>query len=137
MPDIKDKDDLSFQGSEIFLDKPRHIKFTVRGLKLIAKKYGSVVKAFNKLEKMNQEFDVETMDHLVLLLHAGLVHEDAKLTTDDVENLLTMNNLAAVFQKILEAFGGSMPQPEDGGSNDDPGELLSTSTGSSTPAGLS
>lgn len=131
MPDI---DDMSYEGAEIKLDKIRHIKYTIKGLKLIAKKFGSVVKAFDQMKTMDQNFDIETMDNLVLLLHAGLIHEDAKLMADDVENMLTMNSLPTVFNKILEAFTGSMPQPKDGGSEGDPGESLSTSTGLSTNA---
>jgi len=131
MPDI---DDLSYQGEEIKLDKIRHIKYTIKGLKLIAKKFGSVVKAFDQMKTMNQDFDIETMDHLVLLLHAGLVHEDAKLMVDDVENMLTMDNLMSVFHKILAAFGGSMPQPKDEVSETAEGESPLTSTGLSIPA---
>lgn len=115
-------------GEEIRLDKIRHIKYTIKGLKIIAKKCGSVVKAFNDMQTMDANFTVETMDNLVILLHAGLIHEDSKLTADDVENLLTMSNMTTVFNAIIKAFNGSTPEPtEDGGGNDDPGERLSTS----------
>ena len=122
---LKDIDDMFYQGEEIKLDKIRHIKYTIKGLKLIAKKFGSVVKAFNDMGAMNQDFDVETMDNLTLLLYAGLVHEDAKLTLDDVENMLTMANIPVAFTKILTAFNGSTPEPkEDGGENgEDMGEI--------------
>jgi len=130
-----DIDDMSYEGEEIKLGgKVRHIKYTIKGLKILAKKYGTVIKAFNKLENMNQEFDVETMDHLTLLLHAGLVHEDERITVEATENLLTFEILPVVFTKILKSFGGSMPQPtDDGGSNDNPGESLQTSTSLNTP----
>jgi len=142
MPDI---DDMSYEGEEIKLDRLRHIKYTIKGLKLIAKKFGSVVKAFDQMKTMNQEFDTETMDNLVLLLHAGLIHEDAKLTADDVENLLTLENMPIVFHEILEAFTGSVPQAEENsegdpgaqpkeGSEDEPGESKSTSTELSSTA---
>ena len=117
-----DIDDLSYIGQPIKLDKLRHIKFTIKGLKLIAKKSGSMVKAFNDMQLMNKEFDIEGMDHLVLLLHAGLIHEDPTLTIDNVENLLTMNNMTIIFTSIMKAFNGSMPEPAEGGSTDDPGE---------------
>ena len=111
-----DIDDMGYEGEEIKLDKIRHIKYTVKGLKIIAKKFGSVVKAFNDMQKMNQEFDVQTMDNITLLLHAGLVHEDPKLTIDDVENMLTMVNIPIAFTKIIVAFNGSTPEPKE---NDD------------------
>ena len=108
-----DIDDMGYEGEEIKLDKIRHIKYTIKGLKVIAKKFGSVVKAFNDMQKMNQEFDVQTMDNITLLLHAGLVHEDPKLTIDDVENMLTMANIPIAFTKIIVAFNGSAPEPSN------------------------
>ena len=108
-----DIDDMGYEGEEIKLDKIRHIKYTIKGLKIIAKKHGSVVKAFNDMQSMNQDFDVETMDNLTLLLHAGLVHEDPKLTQDDVENMLTMANIPIAFTKIITAFNGSTPKPKE------------------------
>lgn len=119
-----DIDDMIYEGEEIKLDKIRHIKYTIKGLKIIAKKHGSVVKAFNDMKKMNPDFDCDTMDHLTLLLYAGLVHEDEKLTIDKVESLLTMKNMPIAFQKILVAFKGSTPQTDDGGSESTEGELI-------------
>ena len=121
---MQDKDDLNYEGEEIALDKVRHIKYTIKGLKVVAKKFGSVVEAFNQMQKMNPNFDMETMDNLVLLLHAGLIHEDAKLTADDVENLLTIDNMLIVFNAILAAFSGSTPTPKSEEENgEDVGEI--------------
>ena len=110
-----DIDDMEYLGEEIKIGgKARHVKYTIKGLKLLSKQYGSVAAAFGKMQTMNQEFDTETMDNLVLLLQAGLIHEDKGLTTDDVENMLTMANMLTVFNMILRAFGQSMPKPEEG-----------------------
>lgn len=117
-----DIDDLSYEGEEVKLDKLRHIKFTIKGLKLIAKKSGSVVKAFNDMQIMNPEFDVEGMDHLVFLLHAGLIHEDPTLTIDQTENFLTMGNMKPVFAAIIKSFNGSTPEPKEEGGTDSLGE---------------
>ena len=120
-----DIDDMGYEGEEIKLGgKVRHIKYTIKGLKIIAKKHGSVVKAFNDMRKMNKDFDVEGMDNITLLLHAGLIHEDPKLTADDVENMLTVDNMFAIFNKIITAFNGSTPEPteDDGGSEGTEGE---------------
>jgi len=109
-----DVDDMSYEGEPINLDgKIRHIKYAIPGLKIIAKKFGSVVKGFKDMKTMNQDFDEETMDNLTLLLYAGLIHEDAKMTIDTVENMLTITNMPDVFQKIITAFNGSTPQPEE------------------------
>ena len=125
---MNDIDDMDYKGESIQLDKIRHIKYTIKGLKIIAKKSGSVIKAFNDMRLMNKEFDIEGMDHLVLLLHAGLIHEDSELTLDDIENMLTMNNMTMIFTAIIKAFNGSTPKPAEEGSTDDLGEPLSTST---------
>jgi len=113
-----DKNDFGYEGEEIKLDKIRHIKYTIKGLKIISKKFGSVIEAFDGMKTMNQNFDTETMDNLVLLLHAGLIHEDSNLTVDAVENMLTIGNLPEIFQKIITSFSGSTPKSDtdDGGS---------------------
>ena len=109
-----DIDDSSYDGEEIGLaGKIRHIKYTVKGLKIIAKKFGSVVKGFNSMQTINPEFDTETMDNLTLLLFAGLVHEDPKLTQDDVENSMTMTNMGQAFEKVMIAFDESTPKPNE------------------------
>ena len=124
-----DRDDLSYEGEEIKLDKIRHIKYTIKGLKLLAKKFGSVAKAFEQMQTMNQKMDVDTMDNLTLLLQAGLIHEDNKLTADDIENWLTIENMPVIFGKIIQAFTGSTPQPTgDEVNQDEPGEPKSIST---------
>lgn len=126
---MQDLDDLNYEGEEIKLDKVRHIKYTIKGLKIIAKKFGSVVKGFNDMKAINLDFDEESMDNLALLLYAGLIYEDPKLTLDSVENFLTIGNMGKVFRKIMIAFNESTPKPkDDGGSEGDSGEPLSTST---------
>ena len=119
-----DVDDLSYGGEPIQLDgKLRHIKYAIAGLKMIANKFGSVVKGFDEMKTINLEFDEATMDNLTLLLHAGLIHEDPKLTLEYVESLLTIGNMGKVFNKIMVAFSESTPKPEeDGGSDTDTGE---------------
>jgi len=118
-----DIDDMDYLGEEVRLGgKVRHIKFTIVGLKIIAKKHGSVVKAFKEMQTMNPEFDVEGMDHLVFLLHAGLIHEDPTLTIESVENFLGTNNMKIVFAAIIKSFNGSTPEPTEEGSTDDLGE---------------
>ena len=117
--DVKDS---WYEGESIQLGgKIRHIKYTFKGLKLIAKKFGSVAKAFNDMQTMDTNFTTETMDNLAILLHAGLIHEDPALTIDETENFLTMGNMTKIFTSIMKAFNGSTPEPEEG-STDDQGE---------------
>ena len=108
-----DKNSMDYKGEVIQLDKERHIKYTIKGLKMISAKFGSVVDAFDKMQNMNTNFDTETMDNLVLLLHAGLIHEDNELTADYIENYVTLENMTTIFGTIIKAFGGSMPEGDE------------------------
>jgi len=110
-----DIDDLGYIGEEIKIGgKIRHIRYAVVGLKILAKKYGSVVDAFEKMQTMNLRFDEKTMDDLTALLHAGLAHEDESLTPSDVERMLDIGNMKTAFNKILKSFTLSTPDAEEG-----------------------
>lgn len=115
---MADKDDMGYLGEEVQLDKIRHIRYTMRGLKIIAKKFGSVVGAFKQMEGLNPDFDVDSMEHIAMLLQAGLVHEDNDLTMDDVENMITFENIIPIFHTIVKALGGSIPDPKDSGGSE-------------------
>ena len=120
---MKDKDDLSYQGEAIKLDKVRHLKFTFRGMKLLAKKYGSVNAAMERISAMDSNMSADALDDLVNLVHAGLVHEDKSLTTEMVEDMLDFSVLYTIGDVILTAFMKSIPEPTaDGGSEGTPGE---------------
>ena len=111
--ELMDIDDIGYEGEEIkFAGKVRHIKYAIKGLKFIAKKYGSVVVGFEKMKTMNQDFDEEAMDDIVLLLFAGLIHEDPNLTIEKVESSLTMSNMTPIFNKMINSFIGSNPESE-------------------------
>lgn len=103
--------DLDYEGEEIILGgKARHIRYSIKGLKIITKQIQGMVKAFNGMQTMDASVMAKTMDSLVSLLHAGLIHEDPKLTVGDVEDMLTMNNMPAVFNAIIRVFSSSTPQ---------------------------
>lgn len=121
----KDIDDMEYQGEEIKMGgKVRHIKYTIKGLKVIAKAYGSVITAFRALQKFNPEFDVEGLDEVTTLLYAGLIHEDSKITVDAVENYLNLSNITDTIEKITVAFNGSMATDDEAEDEDgtEPGE---------------
>jgi len=124
-----DINDMDYKGEEIRLGgKTRHIIYSILGLKLIARKYGSVMAGFGKMRKLNPQFDVEAIDDIVMLLHAGLIHEDSSLTAEDVEKWLTIGNMTPIFNVMIKAFIQSTPEAVEGGSDDEVGEQLSTST---------
>lgn len=126
-----DVNDMDYIGEEIKLDKIRHIKYTIKGLKVLSKAYGSVHSAMAKIEKLNENFDVETLDDICIFVHAGLIHQDDQLKIEDVENILEFGHITSAMQKIMEAIRHSMPNPAEV-SNDNQGESSSISIKSNT-----
>ena len=116
---LKQIDDISFEGVEIKLGgNVKHLNFTFLGLKMLAKKYGSVEKALSKLsdrENNDDYMNEEMFDILSSFVMAGLIHENRKLTQDDVECWLNVRNMEYCFEKISEAMGDSLPEGEDTG----------------------
>lgn len=104
-------DNISYEGVEVKLDKPRHIKYTFAAMRIILKKYGGLQKALSILEKMEGgDLTEEGLDALSTLIYAGLVHEDEKLTQEKVENLIDFRNMAKLIDAVTEALSGSLPE---------------------------
>lgn len=101
-----DIDNFDYKGETVKLDKERHLKYTIAGMKLLAKKYGSVMEAFRKLQSIGELTDTE-LDLIVDIAHAGLIHEDPKIAVADVSNLLDMRNMTGLTLKMIAAFNGS------------------------------
>jgi hypothetical protein len=117
-----DINDMDYLGEEIKLaGKVRHIKYTIAGLKILARHFDSVMAAFDKMQKMDINFSVETLDDITLMLYAGLIHEDENLTIKQVENMVDFTTIMTVFEKIGKAIQGSNPQ-SNGGSEKPVGE---------------
>lgn len=103
-------DDVVQDGIEIKLDKTRRLKYTLKGVRILTKKYGSVQKAVQSLQKFNGEINEELIDNLSMLLFAGLVHEDPDLTQDDVENMIDLRYLNSLPALINTAMSDNLPQ---------------------------
>ena len=104
-------DNITYEGVEITLDKPRHIRYTFAAMRIILKKYGSLQKVFGILQKMEGgDLTEESLDALSTLIYAGLVHEDESLTQGKVENLLDFRNMMPLVDAITEALGSSLPE---------------------------
>lgn len=127
-----DKNDFSFNGEEIKLDKIRHLRLGIKGLKLLSKKFGSVEKAFKQFDKSN-DMDEDFLDILVAFLHACLVHEEQDITIEEVENLIDFPMITETFKKIANTLKGSMPQKNEVETST-AGESQLTSTESNTTA---
>jgi len=114
-------DDLTFEGIEIKLGgKTFHLNYTFMGLRMLAKKHGSINKALAKLTDRSGEDDKDFMndemfDIISSFVLAGLIHENRKMTQEDVECLLTIQNMNYCFGKISEAMNNSLPQNDEMG----------------------
>ncbi|WP_044895964.1 hypothetical protein [Bacillus alveayuensis] len=100
MNNVRDK------GVKITLDKERTMKFDLNALCELEEAFGTLEEAFKSLEKMS-------MKAIRKLLHASLVHEDESLTEKQVGQLIDINNIQYVAQKIQEAFQESSPKAEE------------------------
>ena len=124
-----DKNDFSYNGEKIILDKERTVRLTIPGMKFLSKHYGTIDNAFKKFEtaKWNAEF----FDDLTIWTTACLLHEDDKINIKKVENMIEFNNFTKLFIAITKCIKGSMPESNMPESNEvateNQGESQSTS----------
>jgi hypothetical protein len=89
----------------ITLDKERHLKLTLGGMKCFAQATGkSLLKGFS--------FNDMTEGELIAFIWACLIWEDKKLTCEDVGYLLDISKLAEVTEKLRLAVSVSTPEPD-------------------------
>jgi hypothetical protein len=104
----------------IKLDRLRHLRLTNRALMRteirLSQLYGSQVnisEVISKIMKSGTEtgflrFPTTT---LVVLLHQGLIHEDADLTEDDVADMTDMMSNPDIIEAVLSAITRQLPEP--------------------------
>ena len=83
--------------------KERHLRFTLNALAELEDKYGSVEAAFNKVEQEN------SVAALRFVLWAGLSWEDDELTERTVGDLIDLNYMQEMIEKLGNALDGDMP----------------------------
>lgn len=83
--------------------KERHLRFTLNALAELEDKYGSVEAAFNKVEQEN------SVAALRFVLWAGLSWEDDELTERMVGDLIDLNYMQEMIEKLGNALDGDMP----------------------------
>lgn len=93
----------------INLDKIRNLKFDMRAINRIEKKYG---KPLMKIEGMQD--GMLTMDETATIIWAGLAHEDKELTPDKVMDLIDEHsNLRDVSKEMWTALNEVFKSEED------------------------
>ncbi len=93
----------------IKLDKVRNLKYGMRAIDLIEKKFGCPVMA-----KEGMMDGVLTMEEYATIIWAGLVHEDKDLTPDKVMDLIDEHSsLTKVTQDMWKAFNAAYKEDEE------------------------
>jgi hypothetical protein len=80
----------------------REIKFTLNALAELEDKFGSVQKAFDKLEKEN------SMKALRTILWAGFLHKEPDITEQQVGNLIDLAYMQDLTNSLNLAFEQDM-----------------------------
>lgn len=82
------------------LDKTRNLKFTLNALIIAESITGK------KLADMGTDNEAFDLTFLRAMLYAGLVWEDKDLTIESVGDLIDMDNMEGVTEKLGEAMQG-------------------------------
>lgn len=84
----------------VMLDKERHLKFNLNALIMAEKITGK------KLSEMGEDKAEFGLEFLRAMLYAGLIHEDKELTLEEVGDMIDMDNMEEVTEKLGEAMSG-------------------------------
>jgi hypothetical protein len=108
-------EDITYEGEEIVFNGKKHkLLFTNKGMKILAKEFGTVYKALGCMRELNYEFDESSLDKICILLYAGLIHEDNSITIDSVGNMMRFDLMPYFIEKLSKAITGSLPQVTEG-----------------------
>lgn len=81
---------------DIQLDKKRKLRYTMNALAEIEDALGVTMGEIDTVKM--------TIKNIRVILWAGLIHEDPELTVEEVGNMVDLQNLDEVQEKITEAF---------------------------------
>jgi hypothetical protein len=82
--------------------KVRNLRYTMNALAEIEDNLGVPLSEMDKVKM--------TIKNVRVILWAGLIHEDEELTQKEVGNMVDLENMEAVQEKVAEAF--TMAQKE-------------------------
>ena len=98
------------RGMRLELDRTRYLRFTLGALRRIEQLSGLGIEQQEELAEWSK-----TLDGVVGMLWAGLVHEDPDLTVEDVYEIVDIQNFGQIRAAIDAAVGVAMPAPGAGG----------------------
>lgn len=85
----------------IELDRARTIRFTLGSFAYLEETYGDIDKAFAKME-------TGSISAIIDIIYAGLIHEDDKLTKNQVAHMIDMENMNDVVTVIGSAMSNDV-----------------------------
>lgn len=111
------------QPVPVTLDKPRSLRYDAFALMMAERKLGKPI----------ARLDYESLETTLTILWAGLVHEDPRLTVEEVARFVNPGEFGEISQKITEAMeaAGWNRNRQDGDAPlaETPGGSLSPPTG--------
>ena len=82
---------------EIVLDKKRHLRYSLKALSVMESEFQKPIHQIN--------FDALTIQDLVTVIYAGLIHEDDSLTKEHALTILDeYGELSDITEKLREAL---------------------------------
>lgn len=90
----------------IEIDKVRNLRYGMKALSLIEKKFKKNLSAI--------DFESLTIEETMTIVWAGLVHEDSSLTVEKLIDLIDVNNVRidSIIKAMSEAINDAFGQPE-------------------------
>jgi hypothetical protein len=81
---------------KVQLDKMRNLRYTMNALAEIEDQLGVPLSEMGEIKM--------TIKNVRVILWSGLIHEDPELTQEEVGNMVDLENMQEVQEKIAEAF---------------------------------
>jgi hypothetical protein len=95
--------DVRVKPIPIKLDKERTLKYDLNAFAELEDRFGTIQKAFDELEK-------QKLKAVRAIVWAGLIHEDPKLTEQQVGSMLSFADLATILPAVTEAITAALPK---------------------------
>jgi len=107
----KKKEEIKPLEIKIHLDKDRTLKYKFRAIKLLEEQFKV---PFGQLDKVFSDTEKLTVDQIITLIWAGLIHEEKDLTHDQVYQMLENSDYSFMDVILLfgKGFGISTPELE-------------------------
>ena len=115
----------------IVLDRERHLRMTNRALLQAERALCDFWGTKRNILAVLMDGSTLTLNDIAIVLHQGLLHEDPSLTLEQVQDLMTVDKVAACLDAITRAWNVATepaePSPPTGGAtSEDPLSLASS-----------